>query len=111
MPKPPTQPPAAWTETYPEMLRVLDAVIKANRGARSRVDVQELKRVHRDLTQLDPAASSFAAFRLVRHVVNATPLGHPAAGAILRLAADLADLNDAARRAVARLTTPESSDV
>lgn len=104
--------PAAWADTYPVMRQILDTVIKAQRGARRpTVDVTSLVRVRRDLGQLDrgthqpctqsPAAwSSFAAFRLVREVINVTPLGHDATAAILRLAADLADQNSAARAAL-----------
>lgn len=112
----PTERPAAWTETYPEMRRILDTVIKANRNARRPVaDVPSLVRVRRDLGQLDRGThqpcpqgpvgwNSYAAFRLVREVVTATPLGDPAAGAVLRLAADIADQNSAARAALHRRT-------
>lgn len=41
--------------------------------------------------------SPHAAFRLIRQVITAAPLGHPAAGTVLRLAADIADQNAAAR--------------
>lgn len=112
-PEPPER-PAAWAEVYPEMRRILDAVITAQRLAfRPTVDVAGLVHVRRQLGQLDrgtyqactrvPGAwSSHAAFRLVRDVVDITPLGHPAAAAILRLAADLADQNAAAREALIR---------
>jgi hypothetical protein len=104
--------PSTWADTYPAMRTILDTVIKAQRGARRpTADVPSLIRVRRDLGQLDrgtyqpcaqsPTAwSSYAAFRLVREVINTTPLGHPATAAILRLAADLADQNNAARTAL-----------
>lgn len=108
----PIKHPAAWPETYPEMRRILDTAITANRrAARPVVDVPHLERIRRDLGQLDRGTyqpypqsptgwNSHAAFRLVREVVTVTPLGHPAAGAILRLAADIADQNAAARNAL-----------
>lgn len=110
--------PTAWPTTYPAMKSVLDALIKTNRGARRpAVDVTSLQRVRRDLGQLDRGTyqactrsphgwNSFAAFRLVREVACVTPLGHPDAPAFFRLAADIAELNAAARAALAR-PTPE----
>lgn len=113
----PAEHPAAWTETYPEMRRILDTLITTNRAARRpTVDVPGLEYVRRGLGQLDrgtyrpcpqspPAYNSFAAFRLVREVAHVTPLGHPAAAAVFRLAADIADQNTAARAALASATT------
>jgi hypothetical protein len=98
-----TQPPAAWSAVYPAMRQILDAVIRANRGAsrpvanvsrleRARLELGQLDRgTHRPCTQSPPAFSPFAAFSLVREVCETTPLGHPATGAIYRLAAELAD--------------------
>lgn len=113
--------PAAWPELYPRMRKILDTVIKGQRTARRpTLDVPSLVHVRRDLGQLDRGTyqtctrlpggwSSFAAFRLVREVITVTPLGHPDAAAILRLAADLADQNSAAREALAaaRATTED----
>ena len=111
--------PAAWPETYPEMRTILDTVITANRSARRPVvDVAGLVRVRRDLGQLDCGTyqactrspggwSSFAAFRLVREVIAVIPLGHPDTAAILRLAADLAEQNNAARVALLAATTKD----
>lgn len=95
--------PEAWAATYPAMRNILDTVIRANRPAATPVvDVRRLERVrlelgqlhrgtHRPCTQSPPAFSPFAAFSLVREVCETTPLGHPATGAIYRLAAELAD--------------------
>jgi hypothetical protein len=85
------------------MRTILTAVIQANRGTEHPVvDVHRLERVRHALGQLDrgtyrpctqspPAWCPTSAFRLVRAVANVTSLGHPMAGAIHRLAADLAD--------------------
>lgn len=115
------QPPATWATTYPHMRAILDAVIRANRGAdHPHVDVPRLERVRRDLGQLDrgtyrpctqspPAWCPTSAFGLVRAVANVTSLGHPLAGANHRLAADLADevaSRQDARRATAALAPP-----
>lgn len=98
-----THPPATWTDAYPHMRTILTAVITANRGAdHPLVDVTCLERVRHALGQLDrgtyrpctqspPGWCPTSAFRLVRTVANVTSLGHPQAGAIHRLAADLAD--------------------
>jgi hypothetical protein len=85
------------------MRAVLDTVIHANRAAQRPVaDVPHLERVRRQFgqlhrgtyrpcTQSPPAYCPWTAFRLVRDVLAVVPLGHPQAGALYRLAADLAD--------------------
>ncbi|GAA2965246.1 hypothetical protein [Kitasatospora cinereorecta] len=92
-----------WNAAYPAMRTILDAVIKAQRGAEEpTVDVARLERVRREMGQQDRGTfksctrspggfSIFDAFSQVREVVNVTSIGHPDAGAILRLCAELAD--------------------
>ncbi|WP_405589784.1 hypothetical protein [Streptomyces sp. NBC_01190] len=102
--------PASWTDAYPTLLRLLDATIEANRTTtRPTVDVPALRRVRRDLVQMDNGHQPYpdsvlewsphAAYRLIREVITAAPLGHPAVGDVLRLAADIADQNAAVRAA------------
>lgn len=92
-----------WNAVYPAMRAILDDVITAQRGAeRPTIDVARLERVRREMGQQDrgtfksctrsPGAFSVShAFSQVRRVVNVTSIGHPDAGAILRLCAELAD--------------------
>ncbi|MEU1312596.1 hypothetical protein ABZ419_27405 [Streptomyces cinnamoneus] len=101
-----------WTAVYPAMRTVLDTVIRAQRGAaQPTVDVARLERVRRELGQLDrgsfkgctrsPGAFSVSdAYVNVREVLAVTSLGHPDAGAMHRLAGELADAVAAAGRAV-----------
>jgi hypothetical protein len=106
----PTERPASWTSAYPALCRLLDAAIEAARTAtRPTADVSALRRVRRDLVKMDNGHQPYpdsqldwsphAAFRLIRQVITAAPLGHPAAGTVLRLTADIADQNAAARAA------------
>ncbi len=93
-----------WNAAYPAMRTVLDTVIAAQRKAeRPTVDLPRLERVRRELGQVDrgthsvctrsaPFFSPTAAEWLVRDVIAVTHVGHPQAGAIYRLAAELADL-------------------
>lgn len=108
----PTERPASWIPTYPALHQLLDAAIEAARTApRPTADVTALRRVRRDLAGMDNGHQPYpdsqldwsphAAFRLIRQVIAAAPLGHPAVGAVLRLAADIADQNAAARAAAA----------
>lgn len=97
-----------WTIAYPEMRGILDQVIKAQREFEKPTrDVKVLEQVRLELGQLDrgtyrgctrggPMFSVYAAHGAVHHVLNATSLGHPAAGGIYRLAGELADLTAAA---------------
>jgi hypothetical protein len=79
--------PSTWADTYLAMRTILDTVIKAQRGARRpTADVPSLIRVRRDLGQLDRGTYQ--------------PCTQSATAAILRLAADLADQNNADRTAV-----------
>ncbi|MFD4412423.1 hypothetical protein [Streptomyces sp. NPDC058475] len=92
-----------WNAVYPAMRNILDDVIRAQRGAeRPTVDVARLERVRREMGQQDrgtfksctrsPGAFSVShAFSQVRRVVAVTSIGHPDAGEILRLCAELAD--------------------
>ncbi|MFE1075145.1 hypothetical protein ACFW5W_28500 [Streptomyces sp. NPDC058783] len=101
-----------WNAAYPAMRAILDAVITAQRAAEQpAVDVARLERVRREMGQQDRGTfkactaspggfSIFDAFSQVREVVNVTSIGHPDAGAILRLCAELADA--VAESAVAR---------
>ncbi|WP_188285776.1 hypothetical protein [Streptomyces sp. CBMA29] len=106
----PTERPASWTPAYPALLRLLDAVIEAAGTApRPTADLTSLRRVRRDLVLMGQGHQPYpdsplgwsphAAFRLIRQVITAAPLGHPAVGTVLRLAADVADQNAAARAA------------
>lgn len=93
-----------WNAVYPAMRGILDSVIKAQRRTdRPTVDVVNLERVRRELGQLDRgtfkactrssgAFSVFDALSHVREVLNVTSLGAPGAGAIYRLAGELADV-------------------
>ena len=95
-----------WTAVYPAMRRVLDDVIRANRNTdRPLVNVRRVERVRRELGQIDrgthrpctqspPAFSPRAAYGLVRYVLRLMPVGHPHAGDMYRLAAELADVNN-----------------
>jgi hypothetical protein len=117
-----TERPTTWPAVYPAMRQILDAVIRANRGvSRPVADVSRLERVrlelgqldrgtHRPCTQSPPAFSPFAAFSLVREVCETTPLGHPATGAIYRLAADLADQSAVFERRFTRLPSAAYQD-
>lgn len=113
----PAERPASWSPAYPALCRLVDAAIEDARATRRPTsDVAALRRVRRDLAGIDnghlpyPGSqlewSPHAAFRLIRQVITAAPLGHPAAGTVLRLAADIADQNAAARAAAA--STKES---
>jgi len=100
-----------WNGAYPAMRSILDAVIKAQRGAeRPTVDVARLERVRRELGQQDrgtfkgctrsPGAFSVSsAYVQVREVLAVTSIGDPDAGAIHRLAGELADAITEAGRA------------
>lgn len=93
-----------WNGVYPAMRGILDTVIKAQRSTdQPTVDVAQLERVRRELGQLDrgtfkactrsPGAFSvFDALCHVREVLKVTSLGHADAGAIYRLAGELADM-------------------
>ncbi|MEU3433074.1 hypothetical protein [Streptomyces sp. NPDC006863] len=113
-----------WNAVYPAMRTILDDVIRAQRGAgRPTFDVADLERVRREMGQQDrgtfkactrsPGAFSVShAFSQVRTVVSVTSIGHPDAGAILRLCAELADavaeagVASRAEREAARATVP-----
>ncbi|MFY0516074.1 hypothetical protein ACOMD4_37665 [Streptomyces anulatus] len=107
-----------WNAVYPAMRSILDTVITARRDAeRPTADVVRLERVRREMGQQDrgafkvcahdPGAFSIsAAFHQVREVVAVTPIGHPDAGALLRLAGALADL--VASTGIARLSERET---
>ncbi|WP_435178611.1 hypothetical protein [Actinacidiphila sp. bgisy145] len=108
----PTERPASWTPAYPALCQLLDDTIQAARTTRRpTVNVTTLRRVRNGLTGMDNGHQPYpdsqlewsphAAFRLIRQVISAAPLGHPAAGTVLRLAADIADQNAAARAAAA----------
>ena len=100
-----------WNAVYPAMRNILDAVIKAQRGAeRPTVDVARLERVRRELGQQDrgtfkgctrsPGSFSISsAYTQVREVLAVTSIGDPDAGAIHRLAGELADAVAEAGRA------------
>ncbi|MFI1734970.1 hypothetical protein ACH40E_38305 [Streptomyces acidicola] len=93
-----------WSAAYPAMRTILDTVIAAQRGAeRPTVDLPRLERARRELGQVDrgthrvctrsePFFSPTAAGWLVEDVIAITHIGRPHAGAIYRLAAELADL-------------------
>lgn len=93
-----------WKAAYPAMRTILDTVIAAQRQAeRLTVDLSRLERVRRELGQVDrgthrvctrsaPFFSPTEAGWLVRDVIDVMPLAHPQAGAVYRLAAELADL-------------------
>ncbi|MFI9031109.1 hypothetical protein [Streptomyces sp. NPDC053560] len=93
-----------WTAAYPAMCAIMDTVITAQRRADCpTVDIAQLERVRGDLDDVDrgayrvceyspPAFSPTAAGWLVRDVIAITHVGHPQAGSIYRLAAELADL-------------------
>lgn len=97
-----------WNGVYPAMRTILDTVIKAQRATdRPTVDVARLEQVRRALGQLDrgtfkactrsPGAFSVSdAFSAVRAVLRVTSIGHADAGAIYRLAGELADVVAAA---------------
>ncbi|MEE4543649.1 hypothetical protein V2S66_16930 [Streptomyces sp. V4-01] len=106
----PTERPASWTPAHSALLQLLDAAIETARTtARPTVDLTALRRVRRDLVRMDNGHQPYpdsplewsphAAYRLIRQVITAAPLGHSAAGTVLRLAADIADQNAAARAA------------
>jgi hypothetical protein len=108
----PTERPASWSPAYPALCQLIDAAIETARAThRPTASVTALRRIRRDLTGMDnghppypdsqPGWSPHAAFRLIRQVITAAPLGHPAVGTVLRLAADIADQNTAARAAAA----------
>ncbi|MFK0203460.1 hypothetical protein [Streptomyces lavendulae] len=96
-----------WTIAYPEMRTILDRVIKAQREFEKPTrDVKQLEQVRLELGQLDrgnyrgctrggPMFSAYAAHGAVHDVLNVTPLGHPGAGGVYRLAGELADLSAA----------------
>jgi hypothetical protein len=93
-----------WSAAYPAMRTILDTVITAQRTAeRPTVDLRRLENTRRELGQVDrgthrlctrsaPSFSPTTAGWLVRNVIAVTHVGHPQAGAIYRLAAELADL-------------------
>ncbi|MFD8621701.1 hypothetical protein [Streptomyces sp. NPDC059513] len=93
-----------WSAAYPAMRAILDSVITAQRTAeRPTVDLRRLEDTRRELGQVDrgthrvctrsaPSFSPTSAAWLVRNVIAVTYVGHPDAGAIYRLAAELADL-------------------
>ncbi|MFF0142650.1 hypothetical protein ACFYRN_40235 [Streptomyces sp. NPDC005227] len=93
-----------WSAAYPAMRTILDSVITAQRGAkRPTADLRRLEDTRRELGQVDrgthrvctrsaPSFSPTSAGWLVRNVIAVTHVGHPDAGAIYRLAAELADL-------------------
>lgn len=108
----PTERPASWAPAHPALLQLLDAAIDAvGTNPHPIVDATALRRVRRDLVRMDDGHQPYpdsqlewsphAAFRLIRQVITAAPLGHPAAGTVLRLAADIADQNAAARATAA----------
>ncbi len=93
-----------WNPLYPTMRAVLDTVIKAQRTAeRPTVDVARLETARRELGQLHRATfksctrspggfSHHYALVHVQEVLGVTSNGHPAKGALHRLAGELADL-------------------
>lgn len=93
-----------WNAAYPAMRMILDTVITAQRQAQRRtVDLPRLENARRELGQVDrgthrvctrsaPFFSPTTAGWRVRDVLAVTHVGHPQAGAIYRLAAELADL-------------------
>ncbi|MGW3491514.1 hypothetical protein [Streptomyces sp. NPDC001054] len=93
-----------WSDAYPAMRTILDSVITAQRAAESpTVDLRRLEGTRRELGQVDrgtyrvctrsaPSFSPTNAGWMVRDVIAVTYVGHPDAGAIYRLAAELADL-------------------
>lgn len=112
----------AWNGVYPAMRRVLDTVIKAQRGAKRRtVDLPRLERARRELGQLhrgtyrgctrSPAAFSlFGSISNVREVLEVTSVGTPELGDMYRLAALLADANvQCARRFAAEQEAARSA--
>ncbi|WP_152626617.1 hypothetical protein [Streptacidiphilus carbonis] len=86
------------------MRTILDTVIQAQRGAeRQTVDVARLERVRREMGQQhrgdfkectrSPGSFSICAgYSQVREVLAVTSIGHPDAGAVHRLAGELADV-------------------
>ncbi|MFF2132421.1 hypothetical protein ACFVW1_45225 [Streptomyces olivochromogenes] len=93
-----------WSTAYPAMRTILDTVIAAQRRAeRPTVDLPRLENARRELGQVDrgthrgctrsaPFFSPTIVGWLVRHVIDIMHIGHSQAGAIYRLAAELADL-------------------
>lgn len=93
-----------WHAAYPAMRTILDTVITAQRKAqRPTVDLRRLEDARRELGQVDrgthrvctrsaPSFSPTSAGGLVREVIVVTHVGHRDAGAIYRLAAELAEL-------------------
>lgn len=78
----PTERPASWTPAHPALLRLLDAAIEAaGTTPRPSANVAALRRVRRHLVRMDNGHQPYLD----------SPLGHPAVGTVLRLAADIAD--------------------
>lgn len=99
-----------WVAAYPSMRQILDSVIRAQRtAANPTVDIPALERVRLELGQMDrgtyrgctrgePVFIPSSARIAVHAVLNVTSIGHPYAGDIYRLAAELADLTAADHR-------------